>query len=256
LEQLKATLLNLELKRIDLLSKFQPDYRPVKDVEKQIANTQAAIQAQETAPVQEQTTDVDPTHQWVVGELAKAKADLAGLEARKTALVRTVATYETSARDLDQKAILQHDLQRDAAAEESNYLMYQRKREEARVDDALDKDRMLNVAVAEAPIVPALPSHSPLLFAVIIFFTMGLLSVGAFWTLERFDPTLRTTAEIETVLDIPVFAAVPYQYPDANAYRNGHSNGNGNGNGNGHHHGNGHSGQPISQPEPVTRVLD
>jgi uncharacterized protein involved in exopolysaccharide biosynthesis len=249
LEQLKNTLLNLELKRIDLLTKFQPDYRPVKEVEKEIANTQAAIRAQETAPVQEQTTDVDPTHQWVVGELAKAKADLAGLEARRTALVRTVTAYEANARDLDQKAIIQHDLQRDANSQESKYLMYERKREEARVDDALDKQRMLNIAIAEPPTVPALPSHSPLLFAVIIFASMSLLSVGTFWMLEHFDPTLRTTSEVEAILDIPVFAAVPYQYA------NDSEMGFGNGNGNGRHGSNQEEGAGTTS-EPVFKVLD
>jgi uncharacterized protein involved in exopolysaccharide biosynthesis len=251
LEQLKNTLLNLELKRIDLLTKFQPDYRPVKEVEKEIANTQAAIRAQESAPVQEQTTDVDPTHQWVVGELAKAKADLAGLEARRTALVRTVTAYEANARDLDQKAIIQHDLQRDANSQESKYLMYERKREEARVDDALDKQRMLNIAIAEPPTVPALPSHSPLLFAVIIFATMTLLSVGTFWMLEHFDPTLRTTSEVEAILDIPVFAAVPYQYANDNAK----GPGNGYGNGNGRHETNEEDGARTTS-EPVFKVLD
>jgi uncharacterized protein involved in exopolysaccharide biosynthesis len=246
LEQLKNTLLNLELKRIDLLTKFQPDYRPVKEVEKEIANTQAAIRAQETAPVQEQTTDVDPTHQWVVGELAKAKADLAGLEARRTALVRTVTAYEANARDLDQKAIIQHDLQRDANSQESKYLMYERKREEARVDDALDKQRMLNIAIAEPPTVPALPSHSPLLFAVIIFASMSLLSVGTFWMLEHFDPTLRTSSEVEAILDIPVFAAVPYQYANDSIKEPG------NGNGNGRHEEDG----ARTTSEPVFKVMD
>lgn len=252
MEQLKSTLLTLELKRIDLLTKFKADYRPVQEVDKQLADTKAAIQAQETAPVQAQTTDVDPTHQWVVGELAKSNADLAGLQATKTALERTVASYEASARDLNQKALTQHDLQREASSEESKYLMYQRKREEARVDDALDKQRMLNIAVAEPPTVPALPSHSPLLFAVLIFGAMSFLSVGAFWTMEYFDPTLRTTSEVESFLKIPVFAAIPSQTfgiaanGHGNGNGNGHGNGNGNGNGNGRH-GHGHE-APAAQP--------
>ncbi len=255
MEQLKSTLLTLELKRIDLLTKFQPDYRPVQEVEKQIADTKAAIEAQETAPVQESTTDVDPTHQWVVGELAKAKADLAGLDATKTALQRTVATYETSAQDLDRKAIILHDLQREASSEEGKYLMYQRKREEARVDDALDKQRMLNVAVVEPPTVPALPSHSPLLFAAVIFAGMVCLTVGTFWTLEYFDSTLRTTSEVEALLNIPVFASVPRQSVfHGNGNGNGHTNGTGRRASNGRDAGKGH-GEPSTSRRD-SKVLD
>jgi uncharacterized protein involved in exopolysaccharide biosynthesis len=211
LQQLKSTLLNLQLKRVQLRAQFQPSYRSVQELEKQIADTQAAIKAQETQPVQEATTDIDPTHAWLTGELARAKADLAGLQATQTALVKTVANYEASARDLDQKAIIQHDLQRQASSEEQEYLMYLRKREEARVSDMMDNDRMFNIAVAEPPTVPALPSHSPALFAMVIFSFMMLLTCALFWALEHFDPTFRARDQVEAFLNIPVLAAVPHQ---------------------------------------------
>lgn len=211
LQQLKSTLLDLQLKRVQLRSQFQPTYRSVQDLEKQIADTKAAIKAQETQPVQEATTDVDPTHTWLTGELAKAKADLAGLQATQAALLKTVASYEDSARDLDQKAIIQHDLQRRASSEEQEYLMYLRKREEARASDMMDSDRMFNIAVAEPPTVPGLPSHSPALFAVVIFLFMALLSFAIFWALEYFDRTFRARTQVEAFLNVPVLAAIPYQ---------------------------------------------
>jgi uncharacterized protein involved in exopolysaccharide biosynthesis len=211
LQQLKSTLLDLQLKRVQLGSQFQPTYRSVQELDKQIADTKAAIQAQETQPVQEATTDIDPTHAWLRGELAKAKADLAGLQATQAALVKTVDNYEASARDLDQKAIVQHDLQRKATSEEDEYLMYLRKREQARASDVMDSDRMFNIAVAEPPTVPALPSHSPALFALVIFLFMALLSCAIFWALEYFDRTFRARTQVEAFLNVPVLAAVPYQ---------------------------------------------
>ena len=71
LQQLKSTLLNLELKRSELLSKFSPDYRPVKDLEVQIEQTRQALTKEETHPLHEETTDRDTTHEWVkVAKLA------------------------------------------------------------------------------------------------------------------------------------------------------------------------------------------
>ncbi len=49
--QMKNALLTLELKRTDLLSKFQPDYRPVQEVEEEISKTKAAIAAENSVPV-------------------------------------------------------------------------------------------------------------------------------------------------------------------------------------------------------------
>ena len=211
LQQLKSTLLDLQLKRVDLLAKFQPSYRPVQEIEAQIADTKASIQAQESAPVQESTTDLDSTHSWIVNELAKAKVDLAGAQASKITLAQTVGAYEAAAAELDRKAVIQHDLQRDASAEESKYLMYLRKREEARVNDALDRQRLFNVVVAEPPTVPALPSHSPAQFAFAGFLGMSFLTCCLFVTLDWLDPTLRSRSEIESVLSIPVLAAIPRQ---------------------------------------------
>ena len=144
--------------------------------------------------------------------MAKAKTDLAGAKASKLALAQTVSGYEASAADLDRKAIIQHDLQRNASAEETRCLTYLSKREEARVDDALDRERMFNVVVAEPPTVPALPSHSAAQFAVATFLGLSLLTCCLFVALDKLDPTLRSRAEIESVLSIPVLAAIPQQH--------------------------------------------
>ena len=44
LEQLKSTLLNLELKRTDLLTKYEPTYRLVQEVDQQIADAKSCHQ--------------------------------------------------------------------------------------------------------------------------------------------------------------------------------------------------------------------
>ena len=86
----------------------------------------------------------------------------------------------------------QQDLMRTTKAEEDNYLLYLHKREEARISDALDERRILNVAIVEPPVAPALPAHSVVLY---FLFAVGLamaFSVGIAFTTEYFDPTIRT----------------------------------------------------------------
>ena len=91
-------------------------------------------------------------------ELAKAKADLAGLQARAEATALTVRSYRENARSLEQKELVQGDLIRTAKATEENYLLYLRKEEEARMSDVLDRRRIINVSIAEPATVPSLPS--------------------------------------------------------------------------------------------------
>ena len=53
----------------------------------------------------------------------------------------------------------QQDLVREVKETERNYLLYVQKREEARIGNALDSQRIVNVAIAEAATMPALPAH-------------------------------------------------------------------------------------------------
>lgn len=209
LQQLKSTLLNLELKHTELLSKFAADYPLVRDLEKQIAQTRAAIAAAEQAPVHEQTTDRDPTYAWLHQELAKNRAQLIALRGRAEALAPVVETFQAKTHSLDEKGATQQDLVRAAKAAEDNYLLYLQKQEEARISDALDRNRIVNVAIAEAATVPALPTHSPWFTLLLGGLLASLLSVASAFGADYLDPSFRTPQELHNTLRIPVLAAVP-----------------------------------------------
>jgi uncharacterized protein involved in exopolysaccharide biosynthesis len=226
LQGLKNTLMTLELKRTELLTKYQPSYPLVVEADKEITDTKASIAAEEAKPLKEQTTDRNPTFAWVDAELAKAKADYSGLKAQEAAMVAIVAKYQTQARDLAQKGLIEQDLVRNYKADEENYLLYQKKREEARMTDALDSTRIVNVAVAETPVAPTLPAHSALFFLLVGTLMAGVLSVGAVFIKEYLDPSFRTPTEVADELNIPVLAAVP---TDSDAFLANGTNGYGRG---------------------------
>lgn len=231
LQGLKNTLMSLELKRTELLTKYQPTYALVQEVDKQIADTKASIATEESRPVREETTDRNPTYSWINQEMAKARAEHSGLQAREAALQGVVSKYEAQARDLEQKGIVQQDLMRTIKTAEENYLLYQSKREEARMTDALDRTRILNVTVAERPTIPTLPSNSPWTSLILGTVLAVTISVVTAFILEYFDPSFRTPAEVVGELSIPVLAAVPVE--GASLYGNRATRGAENGNGSG-----------------------
>jgi uncharacterized protein involved in exopolysaccharide biosynthesis len=209
MQQLKSTLLNLELKRTELLTKFDPSYRLVQEVEKQIADTRASIAAEESKPVREETTDQNPTYQWLRSELAKAETDLRGLKAKASAADAIAHQYRETARRLQDNGLVQQDLLRAAKTEEENYLLYVRKREEARISDALDQRGILNVAIAEQPTTPALPARSPLTAGMLAFVLAVSVSLTAAFVSDFVDPSFRTPDEVLAYLNTPVLAALP-----------------------------------------------
>lgn len=206
---LKSSLQDLETKRTDLLEKYQPDYRPVKEIEKQIKQVQAAIASAEANPLHQVTTDQNPTHQLLDSELAKDRAELASLHARVAATAPIVSTYTKEALLIDQKGIARQDLLRAVSTAEQNYLLYLNKGEQARISDALDTRRILNVAVSQAATVPALPVNSPLLLILAGGVLATLISSGSAFAADYFDQSFRTPDEIIRYLDMPVLAAFP-----------------------------------------------
>ena len=229
LEKMKSTLMTLELKRTELLTKYQPSYRLVQEVDKEIADTHASIEAEQSKPLKEQTTDQNPTYSWIRTELAKAKADYSALQARAAATQTIVGIYQANARDLEDKGLIQQDLLRTAKANEENYLLYLRKQEEARMAEALDERRILNVAIAERPNVPLVPTNSPVIFALVGILLSATVSLGVVFAVEYMDPSFRTPSEVATELNIPVLASVPHRFSEG-GYPGNRSNGaNGNG---------------------------
>ena len=154
MRDVKSRILELDAKRTELLQKFAPEYRGV------LSPADAALNAQKS-PVREETIADNPTRQWLETELARTKTESAALRARTQSLASAVSQYRSSAEVLGVRDVEQQDLERTVKAAEAKYLLYVQKREEARISDALDKDRIANVVVAESPSVDFKPEHKP-----------------------------------------------------------------------------------------------
>jgi len=207
--EMKGKLLELQLKRTELLTKFQPSYRLVQEVDRQIAETKTAISAEEQSPLRDQTTDQDPNHEWVKAELVKAVVEKNGLEARYAATGSLLARLRQTAQTLGDRAVHQEALLQEVKAAEEQYLFYIKKREEARVGDALDQQNILNVSIAEPPAEPVLPAHSALSVGLIGLLSAGTLSTGLVFAADYFNPAFRTPDEVLAYLGSPVLASLP-----------------------------------------------
>lgn len=148
LQQLTSSLVTLETQRTDLLTKYAPDDRMIQGVQTQIDQVRAAIDAQKKTPLREETTDQSTTHEFLRQELAKAKAELASLQALAASSQRVDQSYRSAVIERDRKQLQQQALIRDVKAAEANYLLYQNKREEAGISNAFDQNRILKIGRA------------------------------------------------------------------------------------------------------------
>ena len=209
LEVLKGKLLELELKKTELLTKFQPSYPLVEQVQTQIDQTRTSITAEELAPVREETTEKDPNFEWVKSELGKAEVELGALCARERAIGAQLAIAHGQARQLGEAAIRQQDLLRGMKTAEESYLLYAKKSEEARISDALDEHGIVNVILAEPPIAPVLPMRSAWVWLLWGVAMATMASIAMTFVADYVDPAFRTPEEIVTYLRAPVLASLP-----------------------------------------------
>jgi uncharacterized protein involved in exopolysaccharide biosynthesis len=211
LQQLRADLLAAQTKKTQLLMKYDPSYPMVQEAEQEINQTQSAIADATKEQFVNQTTDRDPTYELIREDIVRTKADLAFQQASARALEINISNLRNQMVDLNQKVLMQADLEREVKANEANYLLYLSKRELERTSDALDDKRISNVALAVPPMLPVLPATSPGLVIIIGFIAAVFVGIGAAFVAEYTDPSLRTANEVVEVLRIPVLASVPKQ---------------------------------------------
>jgi uncharacterized protein involved in exopolysaccharide biosynthesis len=211
LQQLQASLLAAQVKRRELLTKFDPSYPLVVQTDEEIATTQKAIENAKSFNYMNQTTDQNPTFEFLHQDFAKTQADLASQKASAAATKTSINRMHEQLVSLDAQTLKQGALIREQKANEANYLLYLNKREQERAADALDARSIADVAIAVPAVPPALPAINPLLAGLGGLLLSLLAGLAAGLIAERIDPSFRTPGEVTDTLRVPVLASLPRQ---------------------------------------------
>lgn len=194
-----ARILALETQRTELLQKFTPQYRGIRDIDAQLQDLRAALAQAKSNPLREETLAANPTRQWLDTERARVMADNAAANARMQAFGSTANIYRQKAQKLEQQNAEERELVRKVQAAEQKYLLYAQKQEEARISDELDRTRIANVVVAQAPTVDYDATRNPSLAMLPLLIGISLLlSLAAALAADAFDPTVTYASEYTT----------------------------------------------------------
>jgi uncharacterized protein involved in exopolysaccharide biosynthesis len=197
-DAIRAQLFALELRRTELLSKYKPQHRVIRDLDKDLDKARQMVEQVEKAPAESMTTSsLNPLRQRLLDTLTTERSTLVALQEKERALTNTVTQAAAKVRDWGTRGYDQRRLDRERELADQAYQLYARKSEESRVSTALDKQGIINVKVAEPARVPfkATSPNVPLNLA------MGLigglvLGLALTFTLEYFQPTIRPAKPI------------------------------------------------------------
>jgi len=209
-ERMSTMLTELQNRRTELLSKYRPGERIVTQLDQQIADTKNALQTAEGSVATEEVSDVNLLRQGLEADLQRAQATEAGLVGRIQAMQGQNASYQAQLAKLETLAPLEEQYQRDAKVAESNYLLYAKKGEEARISQRMDDRKLANVVLAERPLLPVFPK-SRALVVIPLYILSLLLCAFVVAMISRMRQTVETPWALEELCEVPVLGTVPDQ---------------------------------------------
>ncbi|CAN5532739.1 hypothetical protein BH10ACI2_BH10ACI2_07080 [soil metagenome] len=209
-ERLNTMLVELKNRRIQMLAKFRPEDRVVREVDDQIHETTEALQKATGSTAVEQASDINPLRQPLETELANVKVDQAGNLALRKNLEEQVHQYQGKITELAGSTAIHNELSRKVKQTEETYQLYSRKQEESQIEDALDQKKITNISIAEAPIVAQNPNHNGQVLVIVIGLISGLLlAFGSAFIVELLRETFLTPRELQAFSGYPVLATIP-----------------------------------------------
>jgi len=213
IERLNTMIAQLENQRTALLTKFTPSDRLVQQINRQIANTKLALANAERMTSQEHDTDINPVWQSVTGSIIQNETEREALRAKDGALADQIKKLQGQLSTVEGSTVPFSTLRQKVAELENNYQLYTQKSDEARMADAMNENRLLNVAVAENPTYGVTAFRpKPVVDLILGSFTAVFLASFMVFFAEMGRGTFASSAEVERYARLPVLATVPLDH--------------------------------------------
>jgi uncharacterized protein involved in exopolysaccharide biosynthesis len=202
-------LLGLQLKEQELLAKnYREDSRSVENVRKELQLVKSFLKVQE-ADISRKVQTSNPVYQEVEKEMLKAEAELTSQRAGAVTLTQQLAQLDREIQAVDQKENELRNLQRELSTNEKNYQTYVEKFEEARISDDLNRQKIANISLIQAPAVPQKPVKPKKLLNIILGILLGAVAgLGYAFFSEYSAQSFSTPEQVERRLGLPVLTSI------------------------------------------------
>jgi len=209
--QLASQVVNREIDRVALLQKYTEKDRHARDNADEIDELKTRLQqAERTNPkvVGWEIFGSNPVYQTQLYKMLELEAKLKEHRARRIAVEEQVERGRRRLVRLKEKALEFDRLNQEVKRQRASLDLFLQREQEARIGDAMDQKRLVNVEVVERPGKPfhrADKKKTPMMLAIITGLVVGL--AGAFGA-EYLTGTLRFEREVENRLGLPVLGTV------------------------------------------------
>jgi uncharacterized protein involved in exopolysaccharide biosynthesis len=206
---MRARLYDLQLKEQDLLSKFNKDTEPVKEIRRQIDEAQRLLTKEE--PLRTQVTKgLNETHNKVELDLLAEKATLSSLQAKVKEQQALLVSAQGDLKTINENEIILAQVQREMSIQELNYRKHYEKMEQARIDQALEIGKISNISIVQPPTYPIKPIRPKKELDLAVGLVLGIFGgiLLAFFS-EYMDHSFKRPEDVDEGLKLPTLTYIP-----------------------------------------------
>jgi uncharacterized protein involved in exopolysaccharide biosynthesis len=208
LQLLTAELTQMQIKRREFLTRYQPGAAALQEVDRDIASLQSQIA--QGAGRENGVTHVgrNPVAQDLQGQGLALQGQLDGLKARQVQLDATAASIASRLKEFNQIAQHYRDLQRDRDVLDQTYRALVRSNEDTQIAAAAERSRAANIRVVQPPERPAVGRNlSTILVAagVVVGFGAAVAALAVSYALRQVFVSVR---DVTVTLELPVLVGV------------------------------------------------
>jgi uncharacterized protein involved in exopolysaccharide biosynthesis len=209
LQQLKPQVMSLRAERAELLTRYQPNSERIKQIDAKLASEEKILNDENHLEINEQLTDVNPVWITLQTDLKHASTEASSGKATRDELDKKIATANQELTLLVTNGVDMERLQRQVTSDSDAYQAYVRKTEEARASEALNTNKILNVSVAQPPIVPLQPVFPSVPFNMAIGLILAALFgvASAYWA-EESDSKIYSSGVVNNLTGLPIVAVL------------------------------------------------
>ncbi|MFN4090241.1 MAG: GumC family protein [Alphaproteobacteria bacterium] len=211
LETAKARLLELELRRNELLTKYAGTSRFVRDVEEQLALVRDFITREGARGPGTRRVGTNPVFESLSGEAIRLRAEVDALRARTGSLDEQIKMMSARRADLDEPEREYRALTLDRDILEQQYQAYAGRSEEARIMEDLDQRQAANVRIIEHAVPPTRGSNRQPMIILLGLFGGVASALAAGFVRDFSRTTVATPESAERALGLPVLGTVGYK---------------------------------------------
>lgn len=216
IDRMKDELIRLEQDRTQLLQKYQPNSRFVRDNQERIDELRRTLAAEIANPPKERSFAINDLRRKMEAELYQAQTDLAALRDREKSLTGQVTKLESDVAQLNARSIERAALERKKTINEEAFLLYQKKARENEIGQIFNKEKILNFSVIDPPRSDGQQKHpKPFLNLLILLGVGAMAGLSGALMLDKLgrpdhsNDLIRTRHDIEARLKVPLLAAIP-----------------------------------------------